>query len=360
VLHIEMRRWADIIVVAPASANLIAKAANGISDNFVLSVIRAWDFSKPCVMCPAMNTAMWIHPSTKESLTKLQSWGWDVLGPVVKRLACNDRGNGAMVSVPDIKAYVTAKLALVAAQSGQLLNDSSLASDRGAGSLAGSPGNANGSQASPLPGLTDANLHLNSLLMKYNSGDVDMKSIGSESVAKRQGKSTATAAAAATAATAADASSAVEGTIITEATAGEGSSRTVAAQGLPTGSSAITTATAVPYTSAATASANTGSPSAKNKEKSKEDQKGKGAAAKAVSTSQAITSMSPTQQFLATLGFGFGVGLGLICANFVLKGLFLPAVEQWWPFPSSVPLKAENMSTLAASAARNGSKLTSK
>lgn len=109
VLHIEMRRWADILVVAPASANLLSKAAYGIADNFVLSVMRAWDFRKPCALCPAMNTAMWLHPTTKESITRLTSWGWEVLGPVEKVLACNERGNGAMVSVQEIKQYLLAK-----------------------------------------------------------------------------------------------------------------------------------------------------------------------------------------------------------------------------------------------------------
>lgn len=108
-LHIEMRRWADVLIVAPASANVIAKAAYGISDNFVLSVIRAWDFSKPCALCPAMNTVMWTHPTTKESLDRLQSWGWEVLGPVEKMLACNDRGMGAMVSLNEIKAFLVSK-----------------------------------------------------------------------------------------------------------------------------------------------------------------------------------------------------------------------------------------------------------
>lgn len=104
-----MRRWADVLIVAPASANVIAKAAYGISDNFVLSVIRAWDFNKPCAICPAMNTVMWTHPTTKESLDRLQSWGWEVLGPVEKMLACNDRGMGAMVSLNEIKAFLVSK-----------------------------------------------------------------------------------------------------------------------------------------------------------------------------------------------------------------------------------------------------------
>lgn len=106
-----MRRWADILVVAPASANLLSKASYGIADNFVLSVMRAWDFKKPCVLCPAMNTAMWTHPSTKESTDRLQSWGWEILGPVEKVLACNEKGNGAMISVQEIKAFLFEKWA---------------------------------------------------------------------------------------------------------------------------------------------------------------------------------------------------------------------------------------------------------
>jgi phosphopantothenoylcysteine decarboxylase len=109
VLHIEVRRWADFFLVAPASANVISKASSGICDNFVLSVMRAWDFTKPCAMCPAMNTAMWNHPTTRSSLSRLQSWGWEVLGPVEKMLACNEKGKGAMASVQDIKSFLENK-----------------------------------------------------------------------------------------------------------------------------------------------------------------------------------------------------------------------------------------------------------
>ncbi|RYH19935.1 hypothetical protein EON65_25155 [archaeon] len=102
VLHIELRKWADIMIVAPASADLLSKASIGISDNIVLSVMRAWDFSKPCLLAPAMNTLMWEHPATAESLSKLVQWGWKVVSPVEKLLACNDKGVGAMASVADI------------------------------------------------------------------------------------------------------------------------------------------------------------------------------------------------------------------------------------------------------------------
>lgn len=107
VLHIELRRWADVFLIAPGSANLIAKAAVGISDNLLLSVMRAWDFHKPCIICPAMNTVMWDHPATLPALETLQSWGWQTVGPVEKMLACQEVGNGAMASVDDIVHAVT-------------------------------------------------------------------------------------------------------------------------------------------------------------------------------------------------------------------------------------------------------------
>lgn len=64
VLHIELSLWADIIIISPASADLISKINSGISDTLLLCVIRAWDFNKPCFLCPAMNTMMWDNPIT--------------------------------------------------------------------------------------------------------------------------------------------------------------------------------------------------------------------------------------------------------------------------------------------------------
>lgn len=64
VLHIDLSQWADIVIVAPASADIIAKISSGIADTLLLSVLRAWDFRKPCILCPAMNTMMWCHPVT--------------------------------------------------------------------------------------------------------------------------------------------------------------------------------------------------------------------------------------------------------------------------------------------------------
>jgi len=102
VVHIELRRWADVVVVAPASADLLAKMSSGIADTLLLCVLRAWSFSKPCIICPAMNTVMWNHPVTENCIKTLRGWGYKIVGPVVKTLACNDTGNGAMASVRDI------------------------------------------------------------------------------------------------------------------------------------------------------------------------------------------------------------------------------------------------------------------
>ena len=86
VLHIELRKWADIAIIAPLSANTLAKLSNGIADNLLTSVMRAWDFTKPCLLAPAMNTAMWEHPVTNQQLDILQTWGYTVIQPISKTL----------------------------------------------------------------------------------------------------------------------------------------------------------------------------------------------------------------------------------------------------------------------------------
>ncbi|KAL5259418.1 hypothetical protein ACHWQZ_G009754 [Mnemiopsis leidyi] len=110
VLHIELRRWADMMLIAPCDANTMAKMSNGICDNLLTCVVRAWDQNKPLLYCPAMNTAMWQHPITSKQTDLLQSWGYVRLGPISKVLACGDTGVGAMSEVPDIVSFVKDKL----------------------------------------------------------------------------------------------------------------------------------------------------------------------------------------------------------------------------------------------------------
>ncbi|XP_025923928.1 phosphopantothenoylcysteine decarboxylase isoform X3 [Apteryx rowi] len=92
VLHIDLRRWADLMLVAPLDANTLAKLANGICDNLLTCVIRAWDLSKPLLFCPAMNTAMWEHPITAQQVEQLKGFGYTEIPCVVKKLVCGDEG----------------------------------------------------------------------------------------------------------------------------------------------------------------------------------------------------------------------------------------------------------------------------
>ncbi|KAH0126957.1 phosphopantothenoylcysteine decarboxylase, partial [Aureobasidium melanogenum] len=125
--------WADIMIIAPLSANSMAKMVAGMADSLVMSVVRAWDTTavldaqrpnlpsslrtstgkKPLLVAPAMNTAMWAHPVThKQAAVLEQEWGVDTGGwirlvrPVEKELACGDTGGGAMREWKDIVTIV--------------------------------------------------------------------------------------------------------------------------------------------------------------------------------------------------------------------------------------------------------------
>lgn len=129
ILHIELRRWADLLVIAPLSANTLAKVVNGMSDSLLTSVVRAWDTDaavdgkrKVIVVAPAMNSAMWRHPVTERHIKVLrEDWGveagergwFEVLLPVEKTLACGDTGDGAMVGVDVIGGVIERRLGLV-------------------------------------------------------------------------------------------------------------------------------------------------------------------------------------------------------------------------------------------------------
>lgn len=132
VLHIELRNWADLLVIAPLDANTLAKLAMGISDNFLTCVFRAWDFDRPVFLAPAMNTLMWRSPVTLRHLRQLledradgpvpAGWTLDeapdifarhaprivLIPPQSKRLACGDVGVGAMADVVAIAEIVRA------------------------------------------------------------------------------------------------------------------------------------------------------------------------------------------------------------------------------------------------------------
>ncbi|KAI4237954.1 MAG: hypothetical protein LQ349_001440 [Xanthoria aureola] len=140
ILHIELRRWSDLLVIAPLSANSLAKMTTGLADNLLLSIVRAWDTTGATnsprtavkkiivalklirILLPAaMNTAMWLHPITKKQIKILEEdWGaegkpngWvEVLEPIEKTLACGDPGSGAMREWTDVVSTIENRLTL--------------------------------------------------------------------------------------------------------------------------------------------------------------------------------------------------------------------------------------------------------
>ncbi len=110
--HISLGKWADIIIVAPATSNLINKFAAGIADDAVTTLWQAaYGQGKPMVIVPAMNTRMWRYPATQDSVKRLKQWGIHVL-PVGKgELACGETGEGRMLEPVDILQTVDRLLA---------------------------------------------------------------------------------------------------------------------------------------------------------------------------------------------------------------------------------------------------------
>ena len=121
------------MVIAPLSANTMAKIVNGFCDNLVTSVVRAWDTTgeieskdgprkrKRILVAPSMNTAMWRHPISKQQIRVLEEeWGvgegregwFELLRPMEKELACGDIGDGAMKDWREIVAVIEERLEL--------------------------------------------------------------------------------------------------------------------------------------------------------------------------------------------------------------------------------------------------------
>jgi phosphopantothenoylcysteine decarboxylase len=108
--HIELREWADLMLIAPITANTLAKMANGFCDNLITSIARAWDRQKPIIIAPAMNTKMWTHPITELHIKQLQQWyDLSVVQPQAKKLACGEEGHGALADIKDIISAVKQK-----------------------------------------------------------------------------------------------------------------------------------------------------------------------------------------------------------------------------------------------------------
>lgn len=104
--HIELSRSADLILVCPATANLMARMANGLADDLATTLLLATD--TPVMIAPAMNVRMWEHPVTQRNLATLRADGIAVIGPDAGAMACGEFGPGRLSEVPAIVAAVEA------------------------------------------------------------------------------------------------------------------------------------------------------------------------------------------------------------------------------------------------------------
>jgi phosphopantothenoylcysteine decarboxylase/phosphopantothenate--cysteine ligase len=107
--HIRLSRESDLVLVAPATANILAKMAHGLADDLASTLLLAAD--KPVLVAPAMNVFMWNNPATQANLAVLEGRGIHQVGPAAGDLACGEVGEGRMAEVPDIVAAVEGVLA---------------------------------------------------------------------------------------------------------------------------------------------------------------------------------------------------------------------------------------------------------
>lgn len=118
--HISLGKWADVIIAAPATSNLINKLASGIADDAVTTLWQAaYGQGKPMFIVPAMNTRMWRYPATQESIARLRQWGIHVLPVARGELACGEQGEGRMLEPVDILQTVERLLSVDRNVSGQ-------------------------------------------------------------------------------------------------------------------------------------------------------------------------------------------------------------------------------------------------
>jgi phosphopantothenoylcysteine decarboxylase/phosphopantothenate--cysteine ligase len=99
--HVSLAEKADIVVVAPATANIIGKAANGICDDLLSTTLCAC-WQKPVLIAPAMNSNMWNNPAVQQNVEKIKQMGVKLIGPECGRLACGTEGIGRMAEPEDI------------------------------------------------------------------------------------------------------------------------------------------------------------------------------------------------------------------------------------------------------------------
>ena len=100
--HITLARWADVVVLCPATANMLNRTAAGLGDDLAGALLLAHDWTKPLVIVPAMNPAMWNHPATVASVERLRQWGGRFVALGVGRTACGEVGEGRLAEPDEI------------------------------------------------------------------------------------------------------------------------------------------------------------------------------------------------------------------------------------------------------------------
>ena len=105
--HISLKDWGEMLVVAPATANIIGKVAGGIADDALSTLLLAFS-GKPVIMAPAMNCEMWAHPAVQRNIETLKGWGISMVGPEEGELACGVNGVGRMAEPETIAMAVCA------------------------------------------------------------------------------------------------------------------------------------------------------------------------------------------------------------------------------------------------------------
>ena len=109
--HIDLARWADVAVIAPASADLVGRLAHGLAGDLVGTTLLALEGAKPRLLCPAMNPVMFANPAVQRNLGRLAEDGWQVVEPGEGHLACGDAGAGRLVEPEVLREVVREALA---------------------------------------------------------------------------------------------------------------------------------------------------------------------------------------------------------------------------------------------------------
>jgi phosphopantothenoylcysteine decarboxylase/phosphopantothenate--cysteine ligase len=111
IAHIDLAQSADLVLVAPATADILARMAHGLADDMLATCLLATPHSTPLLVAPAMNTAMWEHPATRANLETLRGRGVQIIEPGYGLLACQDVGQGKLAEVDEVVQAVTDRLA---------------------------------------------------------------------------------------------------------------------------------------------------------------------------------------------------------------------------------------------------------